>query len=296
MREYQIFSDSSCDLPAKLLEEYHITRIPFYVSFDQEHYRKEIEEITLAKFYETLTRDKIFPKTSLPSVDDYCKHFRSAIEAGKDVLCLCLTSKFSGSYQSAIAARAILMEKYRDVQIMILNSQQATGAQGLTVLEAAKMQQAGYSIQNNYGVLNKLTETSRIVFTVGTLEYLQRGGRIGKAASLAGSLLNLKPLIELYDGELMPYGTVRGRKKSLEKPLIMMKEYFEKIGESYDDYTFGIISGHTAEAEAALFKEKTEALIGREITLPFFPVGVTIGTYTGPDPVGICFIKKYNKV
>ncbi|MDD3337734.1 MAG: DegV family protein [Lachnospiraceae bacterium] len=296
MSEYQIFSDSSCDTDGALLKEMGVIRIPFYVSFDQVNYEKEIEEISLERFYERLTSEKIFPKTSLPSVADYRQHFEQAIKRGKDVLCICITSKFSGSFQSAITAKTLLEEKYPEASIYIVNSLQATGGQGLTVLEAAKMQIAGYSIEDNYNTLNKLSDTSRIMFTVGTLEYLERGGRVGKAKSLAGSLLSLKPLIELYDGELMPYGTVRGRKRSLDRPIDMLREYFEKRKENYQDYTFGIISGYSSEDEAVVFKKKIEELIGHPIDLPYFQVGVTIGTYTGPDPVGVCFIRKFDKI
>ncbi len=291
MKDFQIFSDSSCDCPKELMEKYQITRIPYYVSFDQQVYKKEIEELSIPDFYDQLTSEKIFPKTSLPSIEDYCNFFKTALDQGKDVLCFCLSSKFSGSYQSAVTAQNILSEKYPDAAIYIVDSITATGAQGLTVLQAAKLKERGCSITETYEKIQDLKETSRIMFTVGTLEYLQKGGRVGKVSALAGNLLNLKPLIVLHDKELFPAGTVRGRNKSLTKIISMTEEYFKEHQLSYDDYDFCVAVGLEYE-DANKVKEATEALIGREISYPLFQIGVTIGTYTGPDAVGVCFIKK----
>ncbi len=293
MRDYQIFSDSSCDVSFDILEEHNITLIPFYVSFDQEKYYKEHFELTNDEFYEKLTSEKIFPKTSLPSVQDYITHFKTALDAGSDVLCICITTKFSGSHQSAVTAKQILEEEYPDADIRVINSILATGAQGLLVLQAAYMKEAGYPLDQNARKLDELKQSARITFTVGTLEYLQKGGRIGKVASLAGTILNLKPLIQLKDAELIPYGTIRGRLKSLDKVVEMAKEHFEAAGESYDDYDFALLYG-TEEKDIRKIQDKLEQLIHRKISYPLFRIGVTIGTYTGPDAVGISFIKKFN--
>lgn len=292
MHNFQIFCDSSCDTPEELLAKNGISIIPFYVSFDMENYYKEIVEMPIKDFYDKLTSEKVFPKTSLPSVQDYIEHFKTALDVGKDILCICLTANFSGSYQSAVTAKDILEEEYPDSKIIIVNSIQATSCEGLTVLQAAYMQQAGYTLEQTIERLEEIKPTSRIMFTVGTLEYLQKGGRIGKVSSLAGTILNLKPLIQLKDGELIPYGTIRGRNKSLDKVLEMVQEHFTATGESYDDYDFCVTTG-TSMAEAEKFKKDLELLIGRTITYPLFTIGVTIGTNTGPDAIGCCFIKNF---
>ncbi|HEY9574191.1 MAG TPA: DegV family protein [Lachnospiraceae bacterium] len=295
MNNFKIFSDSSCDIDEMTLKQYDIHRIPFYISFDQEVYEKEIEEISLESFFQRLTEKKVFPKTSLPSIQDYINNFEPHLQKGLDILCICISSNFSGSYQSAKSAASILSEDFPERKILITDSIQATGGQGITVLEAARMRDAGYSVIKTFETLEKLKSTSRIMFTVGTLEYLQRGGRIGKAASLAGSLLHLMPMIQLKDGELVPYGTVRGRNRSLNKISTMVEEYFSESGEKMEDYRFGIISGTTIE-DTLTFQKAYENLIGHQIDYPFFPLGVTIGTNTGPDPVGACFIKKFDRI
>lgn len=293
MSEYHIFSDSSCDVPQELLDVNHITLIPFYVTFDQENYYKENIEISNGQFYDVLLNQKVFPKTSLPSVQDYINHFEQSLQDGNDVLCLCLTHKFSGSFQSAVNAKLILEEKYPNAKICVLDSIQATAGQGIVLLQAAYMKQAGYTIDETLARLDEIKSTTRIMFTVDTLEYLTKGGRVGKVASLAGTLLNIKPMIQLKDAELIPYSNVRGRKKALQKIIDMTAEHFRETGEKYDDYDF-CMANATSMDETLYVQEQLEELIGRKLSYPVFQIGVTIGTYTGPGAIGVCFIKKYN--
>lgn len=294
MDDYQIFSDSSCDTPKELLDSHHITLIPFYVTFDLERYYKENDEISNEEFYRRLTTEKVFPKTSLPSVMDYFHAFEKEILKGKGILCLCLTQKFSGSYQSAVNAGELLLEKYPDAQIHIIDSIQATAGQGILLMQAAYLKAAGCCLTDAVNRLEELKHTARIMFTVDSLEYLAKGGRIGKVTSLAGTMLNIKPMIQLKDAELIPYSNIRGRKKSLERILFMTEEYFTEHNERYEDYDFCLANATTLEDTRAV-QEQLEALIGRPVTYPVFQIGVTIGTYTGPGAVGVCFVKKFNR-
>jgi DegV family protein with EDD domain len=237
--------------------------------------------------------EKVFPKTSLPSVHDYINYFELSILDNKDILCLCLTQKFSGSYQSAVNAKAILEEKYPEAKIHIIDSIQATAGQGILLIQAAYMREAGLTLEEAVDRIHEIKPTARIMFTVDTLEYLAKGGRIGKVTSLAGTMLNLKPMIQLKDAELIPYSNVRGRKKALQKAIDMAEEYFIETGEKYEDYDFCLANASTLE-DTAFVQTQLEELIGRKLTYPVFQIGVTIGTYTGPGAVGICFVKKFN--
>lgn len=292
MPKFEIMCDSACDLPDYLVDEYDINIIPYYISFDQENYLKENIDITIDDFYDKLYDN--FPKTSLPSVQDYINKFTPYAEQGKNLLCITLTSKFSGSYQSAVNAREIILESYPDFNITILNSRLCTAVQGLFVVEMGKMRKAGLSLEEALEKAERIIPTGRIMFTIGTLEYLQKGGRIGKVSAIAGNILNLKPLIVVRDGELYPYGSIRGRKKALKKIINMTKEHFEKTGENISDYNFCIARGHSTD-DAEKIKDKVSEL-GIKSDLPFFQVGSTIGTYCGPDPIGITFIKNYKNV
>ncbi|MBH1940563.1 DegV family protein [Mobilitalea sibirica] len=294
MREYQLFSDSSCDLPESLILEHNIKLIPFYVSFNQENYYKENIEISKETFYEYLTEKRLFSKTSLPSVQDYINEFKPALKEGYDILCLCLTQKFSGSYQSAVNAKHILEEQYPNSKIYVVDSIQATAGQGLLLLQAAYMKKAGLSIEKNVENLNIIKPTARIMFTVDTLEYLMKGRRIGKVVALAKDMLDLKPLIQLKESELIPYSNIRGRKKSLDKVFEMVEEYFSQTGENPKDYDYCIANATTMK-DALFLQKRLEKYIGSDITYPIFQIGVTIGTYTGPGAIGICFVKKYDR-
>ncbi len=293
MKAFQIFSDSSCDLPDSLQKEHAIKIVPFYVSFNHNTYYKENIDISKEAFYEQLASPDTYSTTSMPTVQDYIYEFKQALKNNFNIICLCLSHKLSGSYQSAVNAKHILEEQYPDSEIQIIDSLQATGGQGVLLLQIAYMKEAGLSLGEIVEKLELLKQTSRIMFTVNTLEYLIKGRRIGKVAALADNMLELNPLIQLKSAELIPYSSVRGRKKSLDQIFSMTEEYFMETGEKPDDYDFVIASATTLE-DALYLQKRVEDFTGNKITYPIFQIGVTIGTYIGPGGIGICFVKKYN--
>lgn len=290
MANFIVLSDSSCDLPENLKKEYNIDVIPFYVSFDKENYLKENIDIDINNFYKKIVSEKIIPKTSLPSMEDYCNHFKKHLEKGLDILCITLCSDLSGSHQSAINAANILLEDYPDRKILIVDSRKATVAQGLLVIEAAKMQKAGFSLEETYEKIEQIKKEGIIVFTIDTLEYLQKGGRIGKASALAGSLLNIKPILLLNDGVLEPHSKVRGRKKSLSEVLKIFDEY---IKSDINKYEIAIAHAY-CENEAIELEKSLNEKYNISLSYPIFDIGVTIGAHTGATAIGVGFIKKFD--
>lgn len=120
---FHIISDGSCDLPVELTEEKNITVVPFYVSFDDEHYQKEIVEIGIRDFYQQMVdRKGVYPKSSMPSTQDYVDVFLPYVKQGLPVVCICITTKFSGSMQSALNARSLVLEKYPQAQITVIDA------------------------------------------------------------------------------------------------------------------------------------------------------------------------------
>lgn len=293
MKAIQIFGDSSCDLPDSLVKKHDIKLVPFYVSFDNDMFYKESIDISIEAFYERLTSKDANPVTAMPSVQDYMELFRQAIRDGMDILCICLSQKLSGSWQSAVNAKQILEEQNPQSEIHIIDSIQATAGQGLLLLQAAYMRENGLPISEIADRLNRIKTTARIMFSVDTLEFLKKGRRIGKAASLIGDVMEIKPLIQLEGAELVPYSRIRGRSQSLDAIAEMVQEYFKISQEHLDDYDFAIANATTV-SDAFYLKKCLENLIGHAILYPIFQIGVTIGTYTGPGGIGICFIKKYN--
>lgn len=293
---FHIISDGSCDLPAELAEEKNVTVVPFYVSFDGEHYLKEGVEIGIRDFYQQMVdRRGVFPKSSLPSAQDYADVFLPYAREEMPVICICITTKFSGSMQSALSAADIVREEYPNAEITVIDATVNTVLQGLYVLEAVKMRDSGMSYRETAARLEEIKSTGRIFFTIGDMEYLKHGGRIGKVAALAGGILDIRPIITLKQGEIFPSGIGRGRKRSTEKALDLLLGYLEKSGKGIDCYSLAVGYGYDIE-EGKAFRDYALAVLqskGYDIReMPAYQIGATIGVHTGPYPLGFGIIEK----
>lgn len=293
---FHIISDGSCDLPTELTQERHITVVPFYVSFDDEHYLKENVEIGIRDFYQQMVDKKgVYPKSSMPSIQDYEEAFLPFARAGMPVICICITTKFSGSMQSALNARQFVRETYPDAQITVIDATVNTVLQGQYVLEAANLRDSGFSYQDTVARLEEIKSTARIFFTVGNMEYLKHGGRIGKVASLAGSVLDVRPVITLKEGEIFPSGIGRGRRRSTEKALRLLLDYLQESSLGIECYSLAVGYGYDRE-EGLAFRSHALAVLqenGYDIQeLPVYQIGATIGVHTGPYPLGFGVIER----
>ncbi|MCM1121360.1 MAG: DegV family protein [Eubacterium sp.] len=297
MREaFHIISDGSCDLPPELTLEKNVTIVPFYVSFDDEHYYKEIAEIGIRDFYQQMVDQKgVYPKSSMPSIQDYEEVFLPFAKAGTPVVCICITTKFSGSMQSALNARTLVLEKYPHADITVIDATINTVLQGQYVLEAVNLRDNGFSYQDTVARLEAIKSTGRIFFTVGNMEYLRHGGRIGKVAALAGSVLDIRPLITLKQGEIFPSGLDRGRKRTLKKVQDLLLEYLQESSLGIDCYSLAVGYGYDRE-EGIAFRDQSLSLLrekGYAIDeIPTYQIGATIGVHTGPYPLGFGIIEK----
>lgn len=294
-RDFVIVSDGSCDLPDNLVKENNIVVVPFYISYDGSTYYKEKIDVTVREVYQKMNDDSsISPKTSLPSIDDYENVFKELLDKDLDIICVCITTKFSGSYNSAFSARKKCLEEYKNAKIEVIDSIVNTGVQGLFVLELARMKKDGYTFEEIIKVADKLKKTGRIYFTVGNLEYLRKGGRIGKLVGLVGDTLKIKPIIVLKDGEIFSKGISFSRKKSFLKATSKAFEYFKENNFDINQYRF--ITGYGLdEEEGKLYHLKLSEQLNRNDVL-LIQIGATIGVHTGPHPLGVGFIKKYEYI
>ncbi len=295
---YQIITDSSCDIPSEIVKKKNIFVVPFYVSFDSEKYYKENLDIEVREFYQRMVDNPdIFPKTSLPSVEDYIEAFTPYVKEGTGIICICITTKFSGSYNSAMSAKDVLLEDHPDAKITVIDATVNTVLQGILVLEAARMQENGLSYEEVVDNVERIKSTGRIIFTVGNMDYLIHGGRVGKVMKVAVNAFKIRPMIILKEGEIFPFGIARSRKKSIQKILEKTKSHFEEIGESPDDYEIVVGYGYDYE-EAVEFKEELISSLSEYSTkkdIDIFQIGAMIGVHTGPYPLGIGLIRKYDK-
>ncbi len=293
---FQIVSDGSCDLPVELAKEKNITVVPFYVSFDDTNYLKENVEIGIRDFYQQMVERKgVYPKSSMPSAQDYAEVFQPYVQAGIPVICICITTKFSGSMQSALNAREMMLEANPQAQITVIDSTVDTVLQGQYVLEAAAMRDSGMGYEETVARLEEIKSTGRIFFTVGNMEYLQHGGRIGKVAAVAGSVLGIRPIITLKQGEIFPSGIGRGRKHTTEKTIGLLMDYLAESGKGIDNYSIAVGFGYDMEEGAAFREHAMEVLRSKgyavkEILL--LQIGATIGVHTGPYPLGFGVIER----
>lgn len=296
---YQIITDGSCDLPPELTKARNLPVVPFYVSFDSVKYQKELAEIGIRDFYEQMVQNpKVFPKSSMPSVQDYADVFLPLAKSGTAIICICITTKFSGSMQSALGAKDLVLETCPDARITVIDATINTVLQGLYVLEALAMRDSGISYEETVQALERIKSTGRIFFTVGNMDYLKHGGRIGKLSGLAGSILGIKPLITLKEGEIFPSGITRSRKKSMEKVIELLLDYLKENQADISHYSIAVGYGYDYD-EAVTFRQmiidtlKDSYPIAEE-NLPLYQIGATIGVHTGPYPLGLGIIKRYN--
>lgn len=294
-KKVQIVSDGSLDLPQKLTEEKDIEVVPFYVSFDSETYKKEMVELGVRDFYQKMVdHPDIFPKSSMPSVDDFYHVFEKSAKKDIPVICICITKKFSGSLQSATVAKGMIQEKYPLAKITLIDSTVNTVLQGIFVLEACRLRDMGMEYEEIVEKILPIRETGRIFFTIGSIDYLRHGGRIGKLAGIAASALGIKPMITLKEGEIFNSGLARSRIRSMKKVVEMTREYLDEIHAKPGEYNFCIGYGYDYE-EAVRFREMIKDLIKERLGIEeigIYQIGATIGVHTGPYPIGVGIIKR----
>ena len=171
--KFCIISDGSCDIPGTLARQHQIDIVHFPVSFDGIHYKKEGLEIELSELYrQMLEHPDVYPKTSAPSPEDFRRAFEKRAKEGRDILCVCISTKLSSSVQSAQIARQMLAENYPGVRIAVVDSLCCTLMQSAFVLELCRMRDAGRSLDEALAAVEPLRKSGRILFTVGNLDYL----------------------------------------------------------------------------------------------------------------------------
>lgn len=293
---YTIISDSACDLFDDYTTENNVEIVPLYVTFDGETYYKERKEVDHHEFYRQMVEEGAYPKSSLPSIQDYMDAFLPSVKNNTPVICICISTLFSGSFNSAMTARDELLDDYPDAKITVLNSMQNTVSQALFVNEAVRMRNAGVPYETTIANLDKLKDLGRIFFTIESMDYLKKGGRVGKMTAVIGNTLNIKPLIILKNGELNVGGICRTRKKAKIQMMNLCKKHFAENGLKTEDYYFSIGAGYDF-TEAEEYRKEVENELGvtcLEHMQSFQTrIGAATACHTGPYAIGIGIMPKY---
>ncbi|MED3479903.1 DegV family protein [Bacillus thuringiensis] len=281
----KIITDSAADLPVELLQAYDIDLIPLRVYDEAETEYLDgvtLESVTLLQ----KMREGAVYRTSLPSLETFQEKFVSYAKEGNPCIYLAFSSELSGTYQSSVVIKEEVKETYVDLDGEMSDTKGASLGQGLVVLEAAKMAKDGASKEDILNRVDFLMNHMEHIFTVADLQYLVRGGRLSKVAGFIGGLLNIKPILNVEEGKLVPLEKVRGKKKVLSRIVDIMEER----GKDLKGQTIGMTHGddlETAEALKALITER----FGCEVFI-VNTIGAAIGAHTGPGVITLFFLNE----
>jgi DegV family protein with EDD domain len=272
----RIITDSTCEAPPEVLRHPALTVVPLSVVFGQEALRDGIE-ITREQFWARLPSANPLPTTSQAAPSDFLSLFEAFTQAGDEVITVVISSKLSGTHSSAVVA----YESNPGWAVDVIDSKSISVGLGLLVQEALRMLDAGATRGEITARLLALREQIRLVFVLETLEYLQRGGRIGKAQAFVGTLLKFKPLLGIVDGEVVPVARVRSRAKALEAAHELLVQQVEARGANVRMALTNALSPEEAWTMGARLSKAFE-------TADFFvaDLGPVIGVHVGPGTVG----------
>jgi DegV family protein with EDD domain len=278
MRPVAIVSDSTHYLPADLVHEAAVSEVSLYVRAG-ELQQRECDIIDYDAFYARLAEPGDLPSTSQPSIGDFAAVYEPLLESGHDIVSIHLSAGLSGTHSAALQAQAMLDERRREGRIAVVDSKSACGGLGCVVLAAAAAAKAGGSTDEVVARALDAAAAMRLWFCVDTLEYLQRGGRIGRAQAWLGGALQIKPILSV-ESEITPVERVRTAGRAFER----MVEYLRTLHE--DGADAWVVQHIQAPAKAEALVERGRAIFG---TNPVWvsEVGPVIGTYTGPGLVGV---------
>ena len=265
----KIVVDSTADLPQQLAEDMGITVVPCYVRFGNQSYRDRVE-ISEDTFFEKLQSGSIHPATSQPSPQDFIDVYQQFADNDDGIYSICVSRKLSGTYDSAFQARQLLNLK---TPIEVVDSFSVTIGLGILAVLAARLSQAGQTLPQIAAAVQEAIPQMHLLGFFDTLKYLAAGGRIGKAKALLGSVLNVKPVLTVKDGELHPAGQVRSRVKGIDR-LIEYVKSFENIED------LGVIHATTAD-DANNLADKLGEFFPRERII-ISRLGAAIGAHAGP--------------
>jgi len=279
MSKVYIVTDSTADIPKSLVEALGISVVPLKVHIQNETYLDR-ENLTADEFYHKLDGIEEFPTTSQPSPADFVKIYKR-LANGEDakIISIHLSSALSGTVQSALLAKTMVEDL--GIEVAIVDSKKASYSIGIVVVAVAEAINNGMSFEDGVKLAARLSEETQVYFLVDSLDHLQKGGRIGKAASLFGSLLNIKPILSLNEqGEVFPVDKIRGRNKAMAKLI----EYFTDYAEG-KKINAGI--SHAANInDAKLFEQKLREHFDVQ-NIVITDIGPVIGTHVGQGTIAV---------
>jgi DegV family protein with EDD domain len=282
MTKVAIVTDSVASIPQTLVEELDIHLVPYYIHRGTE----TLKDLVTAKtdsFYEWMKTATEIPKTANPSPGEYFEKYRQLAEQGvRNIVSIHITSKGSGAYGAALAAKRLVLENFSGVNIEVIDSLNVQMCQGWMAIEAARAALKGFSLEEVTAKVRQMIPVSHMLQTADTLRYLYLGGRIGRAKHLVGSMLDIKPIISMVDGEIVALGQARTRKK-------VYRTMVDKLDDIAGQNAVKVAYVHAAAREEA---EKLKAMVESRVEVLesiISELSPALGVHTGPGSVGFCF-------
>jgi DegV family protein with EDD domain len=273
----KIVTDSTAYLPEEYVQAHDVRVVPLYVHFGAEAFREGVE-LSNAEFYERLKAAPELPTTSQPAAGEFYEVFQAPLEEGHEVICLTISGELSGTYNSAMAA----VEMLGDVPISVVDSRSTSAGLQLLVEAAVAAAAGGRTRQDIVGELEAIKQKLHVLFVVDTLEYLQKGGRIGPAKALMGTMLKVKPILCLKEGRIEPLEQVRSKRKAISRLLELIEE---RVGDGNAKVEAAVINSLVPDEAARMAQELGNRVACDRLTVA--DLGPAIGTHTGPGVVGI---------
>jgi DegV family protein with EDD domain len=273
----KIVTDSTADLPPEIVAEYGITVVPLYVLFGEDMYRDGVD-ISKDEFFKRLVEDPVHPSTTQPTPQDFVEIYKQLEPAPDGILSIHIARLMSGTCNSADQAVQILE---KEGSIEVIDTQNVSMGLGMQVIAAAESARAGKSLQEIKDEINESIPNTRLLALFDTLKYLAKGGRIGKAKSMVGAVLNVKPLLVLKEGEFSPFGQVRSRTKGIDQ----LVDYAKQASDIKD---LSVIYSTTPDDAQAL----ADRLDFYKGNVRVVRLGAVVGVHGGPGVMGVAFREK----
>ena len=279
-----VLTDSTASIPGDILKRLHIHTVAYYIHRGQEVLR-DLVTVQRDEFLRWMMTARSLPTTASPGTGDYFDAYKQlAAEGNHEIVSIHMTSRGSGAYQAATVAQAMMREESPGVSIEVVDTRNVSLCQGWMVIEAARAALAGLSLDRVTATVKKMIPFTHMIQTADTLKYLYLGGRIGKAQHLVGSLLNIKPLIGMDDGVIVPLGRVHSRGQAYQQMADMVAE---AVGAGRAKIAY-VHAG--AQREVEKIKGLVEAKV--DVMESFFAeLSPALAVHTGPGTAGLCYYK-----
>lgn len=285
MKDFVIYTDSSCDLSSELLKKLNIKVLGLSCNFKgKEYVEDETLTLTYTEFYDSLRNEKTMPSTSQVNSFSFETAFEEDIKNNKDILYIAFSSALSGTYNSSLIAKEDLLTKYPEAKIEIIDTKCASSGTGILVYEASKLKEESKSLEEISNYIKETAKNIMHVFAVDELDHLKRGGRISSTTAIIGGLLNIKPILYINeDGELKPLSKSKGRKKAIKT----LFSYIENNIVDPTNQTVFISHADCLDDAITLSNMIKENLNVKDVIINY--IGVVIGSHTGADTIALFF-------